>query len=44
MYMQYANLRNMHLEIEPVYQNVNMDEKKYNTTCINITFLILIKY
>lgn len=27
MYMQYANLRNMHLEIEPVYQNVNMDEK-----------------
>lgn len=42
MYMQYANLRNMHLEIEPVYQNVNMDEKKYNT--INITILILIKY
>lgn len=27
MYMQYANLRNMYLEIEPVYQNVNMDEK-----------------
>lgn len=27
MYMQYANLRYMYLEIEPVYQNVNMDEK-----------------